>query len=202
MRRARYRALFVLLIVAAAGGCARGTPRERRPTAIIPDMEFQKKWKAQEYTPQFADGRTMRTPPEGTVARGTLKEDSTYYAGRADGEYVLRNPRPITKELLERGQARYNIYCSPCHDRTGTGRGMVVQRGFVPAANFHDDRVRAFQDGYIFSVISHGVRNMPSYGAQIPVDDRWAIVAYVRALQRSWNATLDDVPPEARKELK
>jgi mono/diheme cytochrome c family protein len=202
MMRPLSRTLAALVLVLAAGGCARGTPREQRPVVVIPDMEFQAKFKAQASTPLFADGRTMRTPPAGTVARGTLKEDSTYYAGRADGEYVAVNPRPVTRELLERGRARYDIYCSPCHDRTGAGRGLVVQRGFVPAANFHDQRARDFQDGYIFSVVTHGVRNMPSYGAQIPPGDRWAIVAYVRALQRSWNATLDDVPPQARKELK
>jgi mono/diheme cytochrome c family protein len=198
-RRPRLLAVFLVLIV--AGGCARGQPRERRPLVVIPDMEFQAKFKAQNSTPLFADGRTMRTPPAGTVARGTLKEDSTYYAGRRDGEYVA-NPRPITRRLLERGQARFNVYCSPCHDRTGSGRGMVVQRGFLPATDLHEQRVRDFEDGYIFSVITGGIRNMPSYGAQIPSADRWAIVAYVRALQRSRAATLDDVPPEARKELK
>jgi mono/diheme cytochrome c family protein len=201
MMRRLTRILAVALLVLAAGGCSRGQPRDRRPLVVIPDMEFQAKFKAQASTSLFADGRTMRTPPEGTVARGALKEDSTWYAGRLDGAYVA-NPRPVTRELLERGRARFDIYCAPCHDRTGSGRGLVVQRGFVPAASFHDERARAFADGYIFDVVTNGVRNMPSYGAQIPPADRWAIVAYVRALQRSRTATLDDVPPDARKELK
>jgi hypothetical protein len=196
----------LLLLLAAglvlAAGCSRGQPRERRPTVIIPDMEFQKKLKAQEYTPFFADHRAMRTPPEGTVARGTLKEDSVRFQGKdANGEFVTHNAREVTMDLLLRGQNRFNIYCSPCHDRTGSGKGMVIGYGFVPPPNFSDPRALAFADGYIFDVISHGVRNMPSYGAQIPADDRWAIVAYVRALQRSRTATLADVPAEARKNL-
>jgi len=187
--------------LAAAAGCSRGQPREKRPTMIIPDMEFQPKWKAQGYTPFFEDHRTMRTPPEGTVARGTLKEDTVRFQGKRNGEFVTHNARDVTMDLLRRGRNRFNIYCAPCHDRTGSGHGMVIGYGFVPPPNFSDPRVLAFADGYIFDVITHGVRNMPSYGAQIPVGDRWAIVAYVRALGRSRTATLADVPPEARKDL-
>lgn len=186
-------------------GCSRGKPRERRPTVIIPDLEFQKKFKAQGETDLFADGRTMRTPPEGTVARGTLKTDGEFYTGwisEEDSIYVAHNPRSMSEELLRRGQDRFNIYCAPCHDRTGYGRGIVVSYGLVPPTNFHDPRARAFEDGYLFNVISNGVRTMPSYGAQIPATDRWAIVAYVRALQRSQNATLADVPQDVRGGLR
>jgi mono/diheme cytochrome c family protein len=187
------------------GGCSRGQPRERRPTVIIPDLEFQKKWKAQGYSEFFADHRMMREPPAGTVARGTLKEDTEFFTGFvnvADSVYVTHNPRSITQELLQRGRARFDIYCAPCHDRTGTGRGMVVEFGLVPPPSFHEQRVRDFTDGYVFDVITKGVRTMPSYGAQIPAKDRWAIVAYFRALQRSRNATLADVPADARGQLR
>ena len=105
-------------------------------------------------------------------------------------------------QLIERGQQRFNIYCSPCHGRTGDGRGIVVQRGLLPPPSFHDDRLRKVGDGHIFDVISNGIRNMPSYRAQIPVDDRWAIVSYFRALQRSQNASINDVPAEMRGAIK
>lgn len=191
-------------LVIAAGGCARGQPRESRPTVIIPDLEFQKKYKAQSENPLFADGRSMRTPPEGTVPVGGEKADDAYFLGRVPGDttFVTVNPREITPELLDRGRRRFDIYCAPCHDRTGAGKGIVVGYGFVPPPSFHSDRVRQFADGYIYNVIANGVRNMPSYGRQIPVEDRWAVVAYVRALQRSQNASLADVPADARNELK
>ena len=193
--------LGALLAVYAGTGCSRGLPREKRPLQVIPDMEFQPKYKAQGESPLFADGRAMRTPPEGTVARGTLKEDPAYFEGKVGDTYLVHNPRPLSGELLARGRARFNIYCSPCHDRTGSGKGMVVASGLVPPPSFHEDRIVGVDDGYIFEVITKGVRTMPSYAAQIPVEDRWAIVAYVRALQRSRRGTLADVPAESRKEL-
>ena len=184
------------------GGCARGVPRDERPLMLIPDMEFQPKMKAQNETPFFADGRTMRTPPAGTVAFGAARTDPVYFQGREGDDFVRHNPEEITMELLRRGQKEFNIYCAPCHDRTGEGKGMVIGYGFVPPPTFHTDRVRAFADGYLFDVITNGVRNMPAYGPQIPTGDRWAIVAYLRALQRSQNARLQDVPEDARNELK
>jgi len=197
-------AVALIGLVIAAGGCARGQPRDQRPVVIIPDLEFQKKYKAQTANPLFADARSMRTPPEGTVPVGGVKADDGYYLGRVQGDttFVSVNPREITPELLERGRSRFNIYCAPCHDRSGSGKGIVVGYGFVPPPSFHTDRVRQFVDGYLYSVIANGIRNMPSYGKQIPVEDRWAVVAYVRALQRSQNATLADVPADARNELK
>ena len=193
---------ILLLVGKTALGCARGQPRDQRPLMIVPDMEFQKKLKAQGYTPLFEDGRTMRTPPPGTVAQGTLHADKPYFEGKNAGEFIRFNPREITPELLGRGQERFDIYCAPCHDRTGGGKGIVVGYGLGPPPSFHQDRVREFAEGYIFDVITNGVRNMPAYGAQIPVEDRWAIVAYFRALQRSQHATLDDVPVGARQELR
>jgi mono/diheme cytochrome c family protein len=171
---------------------------------LIPDMEFQPKYKAQGESRFFADGRTMRIPPAGTVARGTLREDIPFQFGRAgaaDTTWIVHNALPVTAELLQRGRERFNIYCSPCHDRTGSGQGMVVPFGLVPPPSFHEARIRQAADGYLFNVITHGVRTMPAYAAQIPPADRWAIVSYLRALQRTRNATLADVPAEARGQL-
>src|SRR5262249_39384344 len=111
------------------------------------------------------------------------------------------NPLPRAEATYRRGRERYDIYCSPCHDRAGTGRGMIVERGFKPPPSFHDDRLRQVADGYLFEVMPQGFGVMPSYAEQVPVEDRWAIAAWIRVLQRSQNATLDDVPPDARASL-
>ncbi|MBD3299206.1 MAG: c-type cytochrome [candidate division Zixibacteria bacterium] len=145
----------------------------------------------------------MRTPPAGTVPRGALIMDSVFMTGLdADSVPVAEIPDEITMPLLERGQERFDIYCSPCHGRTGDGRGIMVNRGYVPPPTYHSDRLRDVSDGHIFNVITYGIRNMKGYKHQIPPDDRWAIIAYMRALQRSQNATLDDVPQEKRSQLR
>ena len=166
-------------------------------------MDDQPKYKAQAESKYFKNGSAMRMPVPGTVARGELFEDTKYYYGKdADGNPVKENPVPVTMQLLKRGQNRFNIYCSPCHGLAGDGQGIVVKRGFLPPPNFHQDLVRNYPDGHIFDVISNGIRNMPSYKHMISVEDRWAIVSYVRALQRSQDATLGDVPEDIRKEIK
>ncbi len=195
------RLLTLLASVFVVSGCGFGQPRETRNVVIIPDMEIQKKYKAQNHSPFFEDGRTMRTPPEGTVARGFLRDDTVFYEGKVGTTLVVHNPVAMTEELLARGQDRFNIYCTPCHDRTGSGKGIVAEYGLVPPTNFHLETSRAFTDGHLFDVISNGIRNMPGYRTQIPPRDRWAIVAYVRALQRAHNATLTDVPRDMRKDL-
>jgi mono/diheme cytochrome c family protein len=133
-----------------------------------------------------------------------LKEDDGrgYYTGVVSGQYTGRNPREITLELLRHGQRRFNTYCSPCHDRTGQGRGVVAQRAIWIPTNLTEERIRGFNDGEIFNVISFGRRSMPSYRFQITEDDRWAIVAYVRALQRTAIGTAEDVPQELRTDLR
>jgi mono/diheme cytochrome c family protein len=145
----------------------------------------------------------MRQPVDGTVARGYLREDTEYYEGKnAKGEFINNVPIEIDMNMLERGQERYNIYCSPCHSLVGDGRGILVKKGYLPPPSFHIDRIRAMPDGQIYDVITNGVRNMPSYRQQINPDDRWAIVGYMRALQRSQNAAKSDIPEEMRDELK
>lgn len=149
----------------------------------------------------FADARASRPLAEGTVARGHLNEDAHLYAGKIGDQPADTFPFEVTREVLVRGQERFNIFCAPCHDRAGTGNGMVVQRGFKKPVSFHDPRLRASPPGYFFNNITMGFGQMPSYAAQIPARDRWAITAYIRALQLSHNATLDDVPEEARAQL-
>ena len=193
----------VAILLAAALGCTRGRPTENTPIHLNPNMDRQQKYLPQSESKFFVDGMTMRKPVAGTVARGELHEDNAYWRGRDDIDSVIAKiPIPVTMQLIERGQQRFNIYCSPCHGRTGDGRGIVVQRGLLPPPSFHDERLRKVGDGHIFDVISNGIRNMPSYRAQIPVDDRWAIVSYFRALQRSQNASINDVPAEMRGAIK
>ena len=141
----------------------------------------------------------MRPPVAGTVARGQLRDDMAYYTGKDDnGTFIRGLPVSMTMQLLERGRERYDIYCAPCHSRIGDGRGMVFRYGYPPPATHHDPRIRESEDGYLFEVITNGYKNMPAYRNQVPVADRWAIVAYMRALQRSQNATINDVPDSVR----
>lgn len=195
--------ILLVLLVALVSGCVRGRPKEKPPIHIVPDMDSQKKYKAQSESRYFEDGLAMRQPVPGTVARGHLDEDVAYFHGKDDdGEFVTKAPVSITLLNLQRGRERYDIYCAPCHGRTGDGAGIVVKKGFLPPPNIHDQRVRDFTDGYMFDVITNGVRNMPSYKHQINVADRWAIVNYVRALQRSQNATINDIPQDKRDSIK
>ncbi len=165
------------------------------------DMHDQPKYRPLRPSAFFQDGRSARPLIPGTVAHGQLGEDATYLTGKSEGQYLTEVPLPATDHLLRRGRERFDIYCSPCHDRAGTGNGMIVQRGFRRPPSLHIDRLRQVPDGYLFEVISQGFGVMPAYAAQIPVDDRWAVAAYVRALQLSQNATLADVPARERARL-
>ncbi len=183
-------------------GCGLNLPSEKPPIQVFPDMKRQPKFKAQEENTFFRDGRSGRRPVAGTVAIGLLDADEGYRTGAEDGMYVAVNPRPIDRNLLKRGQERFNIYCAPCHDRTGEGRGIVGQKSLWLANSLHDIRIKSMVDGEIFHVISYGRRSMPGYRFQIPDDDRWAIVAYVRALQRATSGAIEDVPADLRSELR
>ena len=168
----------------------RGQLSEKPPIHPNQNMDFQERFNAQQSNTFFEDGRSMRTPVEGTVARGNLRLDRAMYEGQTNnGNFVEANPMELTRDMLYRGKARYDIFCTMCHGGTGDGQGIIMtgQYGYVPAPSFHDDRIRNMPDGEIYSSIANGVRSMPSYASQIPVEDRWAIVAYVRALQRSQN---------------
>ena len=166
------------------------------------DMYDQPRYEPQESSGFFADGAASREAPEGTVARGSLREDRALYTGALDDStFTSAMPLALTREMLERGRQRYGIFCAVCHDATGSGRGMVVRRGFKQPESFHDTRLRDQPVGYFFDVISNGFATMPAYAAQIDVFDRWAIVAYIRALQLSGNLSLETLAPQARSQI-
>jgi len=168
------------------------------------EMYDQAKIEPLEASSFFEDGRGSRLPVTGTVPVGHLRADDHRYRGQdADGQYTAGFPAGIavTEEFVARGRDRYQIYCSVCHGYSGHGDGMVVQRGFKQPTSYHDPRLLGEADGYLFHVISNGYGVMNGYAHAIPVEDRWAIVAYVRALQISQNARLEDVPPASRGQL-
>lgn len=164
------------------------------------DMHNQPKFVPQRGTTFFADGRSARPQVENTVARGQLRESAYFYTGLVGDHEGDGMPFPVTMEVLEKGQERYNIYCTPCHSRVGNGVGMIVQRGYAKAGNFHTARLQAAPLGHFFNVITNGYGAMPEYSAQVTVADRWAITAYIRALQLSQNATQAEVASGAHVE--
>jgi mono/diheme cytochrome c family protein len=208
----RTRVLFAATMLAAmvpiasvVTGC-RGQKSEDSPIVLIRNMYHQPRYNPQSTSDYFEDGRTMRTPVEGTVARDRFEENEEISTGRLndDSGYVLTVPDETVRRaggmepLLARGQERFGIYCTPCHDHTGAGNGTVVQRGFQKPPTLHDPRIRQMPDGQLFATIKNGVRNMPAYGAQIPSSDRWAIVSYVRALELS-QLSMNVPQPEPHK---
>jgi mono/diheme cytochrome c family protein len=164
-------------------------------------MHDQPRYKPLARSEFYPDHRSARPLVTGTVARGELREDEALYTGKAGKEFVTTFPFPVTPAVLERGRERFEIYCTPCHGRLGNGEGMVVQRGFKHPPSFHIDRLRAAPPGYFYDVMTNGFGAMSDYTAQVPVNDRWAIAAYIRALQLSQHARLDDLPPSDRERL-
>ena len=146
----------------------------------------------------FGDERSARPLVPGTIARGQLHEDTLLYTGKVNGADATMFPFPIDGQVMTRGRERFEIFCSPCHGRTGQGDGMVVRRGFRHPPSFHQDRLRNAPVGQIFDVITNGFGAMPDYATQVPPADRWAIIAYLRALQLSEHATIADVPADRR----
>lgn len=199
MKRPTNAATFALLTaVGAAGllaGC-RGQPSSDPPIHLIGDMDWQPKYRPEAESAFFSDHRAMRPLVDGTVSQTGFHDDDPVYTGVDEqGRPLAVAPIAVTEQVLDRGQDRFNIFCTPCHDKTGGGRGMAVQRGFPPPIDLISERVRGLADGEIFHVITNGVRNMPAYRFQIPVQDRWAIISWVRVLQRSQHASVADVPP-------
>jgi mono/diheme cytochrome c family protein len=183
------RALLLPLLALALGACRN-------------DMHNQAKTKPLRESPFFADHSSARPLPEGVVARGFLRADAALYRGVGeDGKFVLDLPVPVTKQLLLRGQERFNIFCSPCHGRTGDGQGMIVQRGFKNPSTFHVDRLRNERAGYFFDIMTNGFGQMSSYASQITPEDRWAVVAWVRTLQASQNMPVDFLRKEDKEDL-
>ncbi len=212
--------LCLVLIVAVAG--FRGQKGKKPPIEIFPDMDHQPKVKAQVPSKFYADNRGNRIPIAGTVPLGyqmpvskenPFPEEGKYRSvrfsagtdylntGRFDERWGTVIPLPVTAELMQRGKERYTIYCAVCHGASGGGNGIAGQYGLVAIASYHQDRLREMADGEIFNTITHGKNTMLGYGANIPVNDRWAIVAYVRALQLAQTATIADVPADDRAKL-
>lgn len=182
------RSVTLLLALLVGAGC-------------VQDMANQPRKEPLEASRFFADGSSARQPVPGTVARGELEHDEVFHTGKRGDEHATSLPFPLTLEVLRRGHERYDVFCSPCHDRVGRGAGMVVRRGFRQPASFHSERLRGEPVGYYVDVMTSGFGTMPSYAGQVPPRDRWAIAAYIRALQLSQQAGLDDVPAAYREAL-
>jgi mono/diheme cytochrome c family protein len=208
-------ALIVVLLAAVPPlmvAVDRLKPSARPRVHPVPDMDRQPRLGSQAAFRLFSDRRAMRVPPAGTIARGHLDDDEHYFKGLVDGQFATTFPprlKPITPEFMARGRDRFNIYCAPCHGLAGYGDGLISQvalqrddsAGWVKPLSLHVDSVRSQPIGKTFNTISNGIRTMPSYASQIPVKDRWAIVLYVKALQRSQNATVDELPERLREKL-
>ena len=205
--------LCVVIVMGIAG--KRGSFSRKTPLYIFPDMKRQLKLRPQTPNDFFANGTSSQLPVAGTIARGKAIqvgdravqpfEEAPVFTGRVAGttNFVETNPLPVTAQLLRRGQERFNIYCSPCHGRGADGNGITKKLGVMPTvANLHDKRIVALPDGEIFFVITNGRNTMGAYGPNVPTEDRWAIIAYLRALQLSHLGAPDDVPPDLRASLK
>lgn len=184
--------LFISLLLMSC----RGQLSEKPPISPQQNMQFQNRFNAQEKNEFFANNMSMRPPVEGTVARGELRQNSEVYLGRDEnGEFVTEIPFEVTRSFLYRGQERYDIFCTPCHGTLGDGQGIIMtgQYGYVPAPSYHRQASYDMPDGQFYSAITEGIRSMPAYNTQIDVEDRWAIVAYIRALQRSQNVPREEI---------
>jgi len=183
-----WKLVALMVCLAAAAGCRQ-------------DMHDQPKFTPYEPSTFFDDRRSSRPALEGTIAQGQLHEDELLYTGRAGGQPSTTFPFPVDMSVMQRGRERYDIYCSPCHGLTGDGDGMVVQRGYRRPPSFNIDRLRTVPPGHLFDVMTNGFGAMPDYAAQVPVRDRWAIAAYIRALQLSQNARAAELPQASRGQL-
>jgi mono/diheme cytochrome c family protein len=199
MRQPNVVTLAALATVLALGGC-RGMKSNDPPIHLNQNMDDQQRRDPQEASALFPDGRVMRPRVAGTVpfAAAPGAPDPLLSTGKSGEAFSETLPAGMTldRAFLERGRQRFEISCAPCHAVTGEGNGSVIPRGMTPPPSFHDDRIRAFPVGQFYDVITNGIRTMPSYAAQIPPEDRWAIASYVRVLQRSRMATIDQVPAD------
>ena len=212
MRYAYYTLAFLVVLLLSVMGF-RGMKSSLPPIEVFPDMDHQAKYKPQAESKFFADGRADRPIPPGTVPHGRsteadpafLRADDFRYAGKnADGTFARGFPSdlPVDTTFIRRGQNRFNIYCAPCHGALGDGNGITKSYGMVVTPTYHDDRIRLMAEGEIFNTITYGKNTMFPYADKLSPDDRWAVIAYVRALQRAHHATIDDVPADQRGGLK
>ena len=200
MSAGKRRALGALALASAVAvtSCARGCTSSRPPIHLNPSMDDQPKVLTQTASDFFYNGSSMREPVPGTVPIGGLKEDPAFFTGKkADGQFVATIPANVDDALLERGRQRYVIYCQPCHDARGDGKGILFQRGNVPTASFHQEKILKYPDGQLFDIMTNGMGLMPAYRWPIPPADRWAIVAHVRDLERKRLASGASAPASA-----
>lgn len=186
-----------LICLTLSAGCRGETGLEQLRQAMFD----QPRYEPLEASAFFKDGRSARPQVRGTVARGQLRADTHLYTGKVGDDLVTTFPFPVTMEVIQRGRERYEIFCTPCHDRAGTGKGMVVRRGFKPPPSLHIDRLREEPVGHFYDVITGGYGTMASYASRIPPVDRWAIVSYIRALQLSQHAGIEDLPEAEHRRL-
>ena len=210
MRYAYFTLSFLVVLTVSIMGF-RGLRSTQPPIEVFPDMDRMAKYKPQAASKFFVDGRADRPIPAGAVPRGRstevdpafLRADDFRYAGKAaDGSFARGFPVEVTEQMVRRGQNRYQIYCLPCHGALGDGNGITKSYGMVATPTYHDDRLRAMAEGEFYNTITNGKNTMLAYADKLSPDDRWAVIAYVRALQRSHHATIDDVPLEHRGDLK
>lgn len=210
MRYAYYTLAFLVVLTLSVMGF-RGLRSSRPPIELFPDMDRQAKYKPQAGSKFFADGRADRPIPPGAVPRGRgveadpafLRADDILYAGKAaDGSFARGFPVEVTADFIKHGRNRYMIYCAPCHGALGDGNGITRSYGMVATPSYHDDRLRTMAEGEIFNTITYGKNTMFPYADKLSPDERWAVIAYVRALQRAHHATIDDVPADQRGGLK
>lgn len=196
--------LLIVAAVAGLAGCGPGAGKDKPPLWIIPDMKVQEKYKPQQASPLFADGLASRKPVAGTISRENYFTDEGYHLGLSNGTYVGKNPVEVSAAVLLHGQRKFNTYCSPCHDRTASGGGIVGKRAgavFQPA-NLHKQETLDKNDGELYSIASDGRRTMMGYRNQISDYDRWTVIAYLRVLQRAGGAKIEDVPDALRAEVR
>lgn len=199
------RTFFIIVAFVVVTGVAilgfRGGTTTRPPIEVFPDMDRQSRYEPQGESDFFPDGRANRPAIDGAVARGELREEDHLYRGGEEGDFATGFPGIVSREMMKRGQERFAIYCAPCHGDTGDGNGITREYGMMTVPTFHSERIREMPEGEVFDVITHGKGLMGSYAGQIPVEDRWNIISYLRALQRSQQATVQDVPADNLSDL-
>lgn len=199
----RYVYLTFLIIVAAAISILgfRGSNTTKPPLEVFPDMDRMPKYMPQSESSFFSDGRTDRLPVTSTVARGTFHEDEYLATGKKDGAFGKGFPVEVTNELMERGQQRYDIYCTVCHGSAGDGNSITKKYGMLAVADLTSDRIAQYEEGNLYDVIANGRNTMLPYADKLSVEDRWAVVLYVRALQRAAAGSVEDLTPSQKEEL-
>ncbi len=195
-------AFFIFLVIATLSITGfRGSNSSKPPLEMFPDMDRQFKYKPQAENPNYSDGRADRPAVPGAVSLGSFEENEYFATGNVDGGFGNGFPVAIDSDMMKLGREKYTIFCTPCHGASGDGNGITKKYGMVATPTYHNDRIRNMPEGEIFNIITNGKNNMGSYGAKLRTEERWAVIAYLRALQRAQNSRISDVPEENKGEL-